>query len=78
MKYPMATDFEVLVHESTVNVLFKPTESRYSYLVFADGSISPHQVRDAKTGDTENYAFTDIENMAYRLACVAIHYHRRQ
>ena len=79
-KTPHETDFDVHVGEAGVNVIFKPTESHYSYRLLADdkdiarfGPVAREPlVRHAKTNDTGQYPSGEVEAMAFRLACEAV------
>jgi hypothetical protein len=69
MKQPTKTDFDVEVDDAGVHVLFKPTESRYDYYLFADGGLSlPPIIRHARTGDTGDYASSEVRAMADEVA----------
>jgi hypothetical protein len=69
MKQPTKTDFHVEVDDAVIRIFFRPTESHYDYYLLADGGLSRAPIiRHAKTGDTGNYAESDIEEMAYELA----------
>ena len=80
MKQPVGNDFEVTVTGAGVEVIFKPTNSHYSYNRLVDdrdiarfGPISPARVRHAgRTGDTGDYSSADVEAMALRLAAAAV------
>ena len=77
MKQPTKTDFEVAVDDAGVHVIFKPTESYYDYYLLADGGLSrPPIIRHAKTGDTCDYAESDVEAMAYKVAEAKLRDHR--
>jgi hypothetical protein len=76
---PLREDFDILVHDSGVDVTFKPTKSEYSFARLADpedieryGPImdSP-QVRHAGTGDTGRYDTAEVTQMAFDLATSA-------
>lgn len=80
MKRPVETDFEVKITDSGVEVIFKPTNSHYSYMRLADkadvanfGPLSSDvRVRHAgKTGDTREYWSHEVKRMADRLAAEA-------
>jgi len=69
MKQPTKADFDVEVDDAVVHVVFRPTESYYDYYLLADGGLSrPPIIRHAKTGDTGDYAQSDVEAMAYEVA----------
>lgn len=82
-KRPSEDDFTVDVLESGggVTVLFKPTQSYYTFYRLADpndikrfGPLSPEPdgVRHAgPTGDTGDYRSDEIQGMAHSLASVA-------
>jgi len=74
VKQPIEADFDVQNHDAGVDVTFRPTESKYSFVLLADRhSISPRaSVRHGKTGDTGDYASGDVEATAFRVACAAI------
>jgi hypothetical protein len=74
------TDFIVNVEESHVSVIFKPSDSHYSFGRLADPedivrhgplSQSPN-VRHAKTGDTGDYPPEEVAQKAHSLAVKAI------
>jgi hypothetical protein len=80
MKHPSPSDFIVNVEESNVSVIFKPSDSYYSFGRLADPediarygplSQSPN-VRHAKTGDTGDYPSEEVAQMAHSLAVKAI------
>jgi hypothetical protein len=74
VKQPIEADFDVQKHDAGVDVIFRPTESQYSFVLLADrGSLSPRaSVRHGKIGDTGDYASGDVEATAFRVACAAI------
>jgi hypothetical protein len=80
MKRPTEKDFEIRVTGGTVEAIFKPTKSYYSYNRLIDqrdiarfGPISPARVRHAgPTGDTGDYSSADVEAMALRLAAAVV------
>jgi hypothetical protein len=80
MKQPVENDFEVTGTGAGVEVIFKSTNSHYSYNRLVDdrdiarfGPISPARVRHAgRTGDTGDYSSADVEAMALRLAAAAV------
>ncbi|MFY9837561.1 MAG: hypothetical protein WAK55_14060 [Xanthobacteraceae bacterium] len=80
MKRPNSSDFEINVTSAGVEVIFKPTKSRYSFNRLIDekdisrfGPISPARVRHAgPTGDSGDYSSGDVEAMALRLASEAV------
>jgi hypothetical protein len=76
----MEADFDVQVLEGHVVVIFRPTESHYSFGILVDPkdiarlgrlSRSP-SVRHAETGDTGDYSLREVEAMAFQLASAAI------
>ena len=80
MKRPTPSDFIVNVEKSNVTVIFKPSDSYYSFGRLADPediarygplSQSPN-VRHAKTGDTGDYPSEEVAQMAHSLAVKAI------
>ena len=80
MKHPTPSDFTVDVQESHVNVIFKPSDSHYSFGRLADPediarhgplSLSPN-ARHTKTGDTGDYPSEEVAHMAHSLAVKAI------
>jgi hypothetical protein len=80
MKHPTPSDFIVDVQESHVSVLFKPSDSHYSFGRLADPediarygplSQSPN-VRHGNTGDTGDYPPEEVAQMAHSLAVKAI------
>jgi hypothetical protein len=76
IKMPHETDFDVHVAEAAINVVFKPTESHYSYRRLADdedharyGRVEREPlVRHGKPGGTGQYPSGLVEAMAFRLA----------
>jgi hypothetical protein len=74
VKQPIEADFDVQNHDAGVDVTFRPTESKYSFVLLADRRrLSPRaSVRHGKTGDTGDYASGDVEATAFRVACAAI------
>jgi hypothetical protein len=78
MKQPTEDDFAVQVLEGGVTVLFKPTQSHYTFYRLADpedikrfGPLSPQPdgVRHAgPTGDTGDYRSDEVQGMAHSLA----------
>ena len=80
MKHPTPSDFIVNVEETNVSVIFKPSDSYYTFGRLADPedfarhgplSRSPN-VRRAKTGDTGDYPPEEVAQMAHSLAVKAI------
>jgi hypothetical protein len=76
----MEADFDVRVFEGHVEVIFRPTQSHYSFGILVDPkdiarfgrlSQSPN-VQHAKTGDTGDYSAGEVEAVAFRLASAAI------
>jgi hypothetical protein len=77
MKYPTPSDFIVNVDESSVSVIFKPSDSHYSFGRLADpediaryGPLS--QSPNVRTGDTGDYPSDEVAQMAHSLAVKAI------
>src|SRR5215470_12421615 len=75
MKHPTPSDFIVNVQESHVSVIFKPSDSYYSFGRLADPediarhgplSRSPN-ARHTKTGDTGDYPSEEVAQMAHTL-----------
>jgi hypothetical protein len=73
MKQPRETDYEIKREGPQVIVIFKPTESRYSYYVLdkseweMHGKLSTPDIRHAgPSGDT--YSEAEVRKMAYILA----------
>ena len=67
------------VQESHVSVLFKPSDSHYSFGRLADpediarfGPLSSPNVRHGNTGDTGDYPPEEVAQMAHSLAVKAI------
>ena len=85
MQQPTKAEFHVRVREETgVDVLFKPTNSHYSFGLLADpddidkyGPLSPGSVRHAGAiADTDRYDGAAVERMAHELAVEAVrHWH---
>jgi hypothetical protein len=80
MKHPTPSDFVIDVTEAHVSVVFKPSESHYSFGRLADPddiarygplSRSP-SVRHGATGDTGDYPPDEVEALAHTLAVKAI------
>jgi hypothetical protein len=80
MKHPTPSDFTVEVSEAHVSVVFKPTDSDYSFGRLADPddiarygplSRSPN-VRHGATGDTGDYPPDEVAELALTLAVKAI------
>ena len=77
MKQPTEADFDVEVDDAVVHVVFRPTESYYDYYLLADGGVSrPPIIRHAKTGDTGDYAESEVKAMAYEVAEAKLRDHR--
>jgi len=77
MKQPTKTDYDATVDDAGVHVVFGPTESYYDYYLLADGGLSrPPIIRHAKTGDTGDYAESEVEAMAYEVAQAKLREHR--
>jgi hypothetical protein len=79
MKHPTPSDFIVDVQESHVSVLFKPSDSHYSFGRLADpediarfGPLSSPNVRHGNTGDTGDYPPDEVAQIAHSLAVKAI------
>jgi hypothetical protein len=79
MKHPTPSDFIVDVQESHVSVIFKPSDSHYSFGRLADpediarfGPLSSPNVRHGNTGDTSDYLPEEVAQMAHSLAVKAI------
>ena len=69
MKQPTKTDYDATVDDAVVHVVFRPTESYYDYYLLADGGLSrPPIIRHAKTGDTGDYAESEVRAMADKVA----------
>jgi hypothetical protein len=80
MKHPTPSDFIVKVKESSVRVIFEPSNSEYNFGRLADPediarygplSRSPN-VRHGNTGDTGPYPPEEVAQMAHSLAVKAI------
>lgn len=78
---PAKADFTVNRKDASVDVLFKPTTSHYSFQLLADpddiakhGPVSPSVlVRHAgRTGDTDRYDADAVQRMAHQLATEAV------
>src|SRR5262249_4800105 len=80
MKHPTPSDFIVNVQESHVSVIFKPSDSYYSFGRLADPEdIARHgplarspNARHTKTGDTGDYPSEEVAQMAHTLAVKAV------
>ena len=80
MKHPTPSDFVVNVLENHVSVIFKPSDSYYSFERLSDpADIALHgplsrspNARHAKTGDTGDYPSEEVTQMAHWLAVKAI------
>jgi hypothetical protein len=80
MKHPTPSDFIVDVQESHVSVLFKPSDSHYSFGRLADPEdiarygplLQSPNVRHGNTGDTGDYPPDEVAQMAHSLAVKAI------
>jgi hypothetical protein len=77
IKRPLKSDFDVVCHESFVEVTFKPTKSYYVFNRLVDkkdiarhGPLSPdaHVRHAGLTGDTGEYPAWDVLFMARHLA----------
>jgi hypothetical protein len=80
MKHPNPSDFIVKVKESSVRVIFEPSNSEYNFGRLADPediarygplSQSPN-VRHGNTGDSRDYPPEEVAQMAHSLAVKAI------
>jgi hypothetical protein len=80
MKQPTPSDFIVNVKESSVSVIFKPSNSDYNFVRLANPediarygplSQSPN-VRHGNTGDTGDHPSEEVARMAHLLAVKAI------
>jgi len=81
MKHPAPSDFLVEVKEAYVSVIFKPSDSHYSFGRLADPediarygplSQSPNVREGKKTGDTGTYPLDEVARMAHTLAVKAV------
>jgi hypothetical protein len=81
MKHPIQSDFEVRISETAVEVIFKPTNSHYTFNRFANpkdvlefGPLSPDpRIRHAgRRGDVGHYLAPEVRAMAFRLASEAV------
>ena len=77
MKQPTPSDFIVNVKESSVSVIFRPSNSDYNFVRLADfaryGPLSQSpNVRHGNTGDTGDYPPEEVAQMAHSLAVKAI------
>jgi hypothetical protein len=82
MKQPAEDDFTVDVLESSVIVLFEPTQSYFTFYRLADprdikqfGPVSPEPdgIRHAGlSGDTGDYHSDEVQAMAHALASDAV------
>jgi hypothetical protein len=81
MKNPTKSDFEVRFSETAVELIFKPTNSHYTFNRFANhkdvgefGPLSPDpRIRHAgRRGDVGNYLSPEVQAMAFRLASEAV------
>jgi hypothetical protein len=76
MKHPVRNDFDTTVTEAGVTVIFKPTNSIYSFYRLADGNdvarlgpVSQAGVRHGgASGDTEDYSADEVQGIAQRIA----------
>jgi hypothetical protein len=76
MNHPTPSDFIVNVNESHVSVIFKPSDSYYSFGRLADpediarhGPLSRSPIAGhTKTGDTGDYPSEEVAQMAHSLA----------
>ena len=74
MKQPIEADFDIQVRDAEVEITFRPMMSQYLFPLLPDRrSVSPRaSVQHANTSDTGEYAWGDVEALAFRLACAAI------
>jgi hypothetical protein len=72
MKSPLPSDYTVKVSSSGVDVVFKPTSSEIYFGRASNGSLSPPNVRHAKSGDTGPYIEQEVLEMAQKLAADAL------
>ncbi len=79
MKQPTEDDFTVVdTSESGVTVLFKLTQSYFTFYCLADprfGPVSPEpdNIRHAgPSGDTDDYRSEEVQGMAHSLASDAV------
>ena len=76
IRHPIESNFYVNVSDATVEVIFAPTRSRYTYsrLVEADlGLLSPNPpVHAGRSADTGGYAPEEVQAMAYRVALATV------
>jgi hypothetical protein len=80
MKHPTPSDFIVDVQESHVSVLFKPSDSHYSFGRLADPEdiarygplLQSPNVRHGNTGGHGDYPPDEVAQMAHSLAVKAI------
>lgn len=78
MKQPTKDDFTVDILESSITILFEPTQSYYTFYRLADpddikrfGPVSPEpdNIRHAgPSGDTGDYRSDEVQGMAHSLA----------
>ena len=77
MKCPAESNFHVVASKAAIEVIFKPTNSHYTFTHFVDrrdivefGPLSPDpRIRHAgRSGDTGAYSAHEVQAMAFRLA----------
>jgi hypothetical protein len=75
MKHPVRSEFDTAVTEADVTVIFKPTNSIYSFYRLADthdiarlGPVWLAKVQHAAPGDTNDYPSDEVLVMAQRIA----------
>ena len=69
MKQPTKAEYDATVDDAGIHVVHRPTDSRYDYYLLADGGlVLPPIVRPAKTGDTGDYASTEVRALADEVA----------
>jgi len=77
MKQPTKAEYDATVDDAGVHVVHRPTDSRYDYYLLADGGLSlPPIVRHAKTGNTGDYASTEVRALADEVAQMKHREHR--
>ena len=77
MKQPTEAEYDATVDDAGVHVVHRPTESHYDYYLLADGGLSlPPIIRHAKTGDTGDYASSEVRAMADEVAQAKLRDHR--
>jgi hypothetical protein len=75
VKQPIEADFDIHIRDADVEIIFKPMMSHYSFPLLAERrKVSPKaNVRHLKTGDTGDYAPSDVEALALPHNCEATH-----